>query len=223
MREMNLAEWERRDAYAYFSRFSNPFFMVTFRQDVTKLYYYTKERGLSFYEGMIWACTEAFSRIPAFRMALRGSRVVELDGRNPSFTDIRPGEEQFRIITMERSHDIEQFCREASRLRREQDSFMDTSKETDDLIYISCLPWIELTAMTNERDLSGPDALNDSIPRIVWGKYTIENGRRILGISLEVNHRFIDGIHIGRFAQELELCMNRLGKPEAGEARGNSV
>ena len=101
--------------------------------------------------------------------------------------------------------------------------FCDREKETDDLIYISCLPWIELTAMTNERDLSGPDALNDSIPRIVWGKYTIENGRRILGISLEVNHRFIDGIHIGRFAQELELCMNRLGKPEAGEARGNSV
>ena len=31
------------------------------------------------------------------------------------------------------------------------------------------------------------------------------------GISMEVNHRFIDGYHIGRFAQNLEQCINSLG------------
>jgi chloramphenicol O-acetyltransferase type A len=42
------------------------------------------------------------------------------------------------------------------------------SKESDSLIYYSCLPWIELTAITNERDRNAPDAADDSIPRLAW-------------------------------------------------------
>ena len=211
MREIDYNNWERRQAYEFFSGISHPFYAVSFRQDVTGQYRCAKQQGISFYESMIWACTQAVNSVSAFRVAMRGGRPVELDMRHPSFTDLRPGEEQFNIITMRHNTDLSAFCEEASRLRRTQDTFLDESKETDDLIYYSCLPWIDLTAATNERDLSAPHALDDSIPRIIWGKYTEENGRRILGISMEVNHRFIDGYHIGRFAQNLEQCINSLG------------
>ena len=59
---------------------------------------------------------------------------------------------------------------------------------------------MELTALTNERD-ADPD---DAAPRIAWGRYAERDGRLMLGLSLEVNHRLIDGVHIGRFAQALE-------------------
>lgn len=75
--------------------------------------------------------------------------------------------------------------------------------QADDLIYFSCLPWMDVTAVTNERELLAPNARDDSIPRICWGKYTLENDRVYLGISVEVNHRLIDGVHIGRFAEAL--------------------
>lgn len=75
--------------------------------------------------------------------------------------------------------------------------------QADDLIYFSCLPWMDVTAVTNERELLAPNARDDSIPRICWGKYTLGNDRVYLGISVEVNHRLIDGVHIGRFAEAL--------------------
>ena len=74
------------------------------------------------------------------------------------------------------------------------------------MIFFSCLPWLDLTALTNERDLD-PD---DAVPRIAWGKYVEENGRLMLGLSIEVNHRFIDGLHIGQFARELEKSIAEL-------------
>lgn len=75
-----------------------------------------------------------------------------------------------------------------------------------DLIYISCLPWIELTALTNERDFD-PD---DAVPRIAWGKFRERDGRKILGMSMELNHRFTDGVHIGLFSQALDNLMAQL-------------
>lgn len=65
------------------------------------------------------------------------------------------------------------------------------------------------TPPTNERDLSAPDARDDSVPHIAWGKYTEEGGRLTLGISIEVNHRLIDGLHIGRFFAELTRLPER--------------
>ena len=64
-----------------------------------------------------------------------------------------------------------------------------------------------MTGLTNERNQDADDA----VPRIAWGKYVEENGRWTLGMSLEVNHRFIDGLHIGQFVKELEKNMEELG------------
>ena len=113
MSELDMSTWERRDAYQYFSSFSNPFYMVSFRLDVSDLYRYTKERGLSFYAGMIWVCTEALNRVEAFHMTVRNGKPVRLNRRNPSFTALKPGAEQFHIVTMEHMDDMDAFCRTA--------------------------------------------------------------------------------------------------------------
>ena len=210
MKELYVKDWDRQDMYDFFSHMSNPFYMVTFRQDVTDLYAYAKARGISFYQGMIWACTEALNRVEAFRMGMREGRPVLFERRDPSFTDLKPGSDRFHIVTTDHLPEIDAYCREAVRVSRAQETFIDLSKETDALIYYSCLPWIDLTALTNERDLQAPGALDDSIPRLAWGRFSLENGRRIVGLSMEVNHRFIDGIHIGRFAGELETCIRAL-------------
>ena len=102
--------------------------------------------------------------------------------------------------------DIAEFCFDAKRRSAEQTTFLSTDKEGVDLIYISCLPWIELTALTNERDFD-PD---DAIPRVSWGKFHERDGRKILGMSLELNHRFTDGVHIGKFAEAMEKLISEL-------------
>ena len=109
---------------------------------------------------------------------------------------------------------IDEYCRMAAKQSMDQDCFIELNKETDDLIYFSCLPWIELTALTNERDRNDPKMKDDNIPHIAWGKYTRENDRIYLSISLEVNHRFIDGVHIGMFKERMDHYLETL----AGES-----
>ena len=208
MRPVDPESWPRREIFAFFSGISNPFYAVTFRLDVTALRRYTKERGLSFYHSMIWLCTRALGRVEAFSYALREGQLVRLESRRPSFTHLRPGSENFQIVTLPCEGSLEDFCAAAGEKAEKQDFFIDFAGEGIDMIFLSCLPWLDLTALTNERDLD-PD---DAIPRIAWGKYTEENGRLMLGLSVEVNHRFIDGLHIGQFAKELESMIAELGE-----------
>ena len=46
MESFSFARWERREAYTFFSQISNPFYMVTFRQDVTALRRFARANGL---------------------------------------------------------------------------------------------------------------------------------------------------------------------------------
>ena len=214
MRYIDMERWPRRAAYEHFSGVSSPHYMVTFRLDVTKVCGYVKPRGLSFYYALTALCTQAVNDVEALRMTLRGGRVAVLDARRPSFTDLCADGESFHIVTMPPVTGIDRFCREAREKSRAQAEFLRAEKEADDLIYISCLPWLELTALTNERNLADPAARDDCIPRISWGKYVERGGRRELGMSVEVNHRLVDGLHLGRFARALEERIAALECPD---------
>ena len=210
--KVNLETWGRRELFEFFGGVSNPYYMVTFRQDVTKLYHYVKAHKLSFYYTMVYCCTRALNQVDAFRYVIRQGAVYRLEERIPSFTDLKQGSEQFHIVTMPCRGSAEEFSEAAGIRSRCQKTFLDQEAETDGLIYFSCLPWVDLTAMTNERDLQAPNAREDSIPRLAWGKYRKTGDQVELGLSVEVNHRLIDGLHIGRFAQALAAQIDGLGE-----------
>ena len=202
---IDRASWPRRELFDFFSPMSQPFFSVTFRQDVTRLYAFARENRLSFYHSLVYLCTRAVNQVEAFRYALRGEDLVLFDRRNPSFTDLKPGAENFHIVTLPMEEEIHSFCAAARARSAAQTTLLD-QEDSLDLIYFTCLPWIELTALTNERDFD-PD---DAVPRISWGKYAQEGDRKVLHISLELNHRFVDGLHVGRFHETLSALIEGL-------------
>ena len=110
---IDRASWPRREQFAFFSRMSQPFFSVTFRQDVARLYAFAKERRISFYYALIYLCTQAVNQVEAFRYALRGEDLILFDRRSPSFTDLHPGSDRFHIVTMPCEGGVEEFCRAA--------------------------------------------------------------------------------------------------------------
>ena len=199
IRDIDMNTWPRREIYDFFSPISNPFYSVTFTLDVTNLYRYVKERELSFYYALVYLCTQAVNRVEAFLYTIEDGKVRIYDKRQPSFTDLEKGSELFRMVFVPCEGSLDEFCRAAKAKSESQHFFFDPTAETNDLIYFSCLPWMDVTGLTNERNLD-PD---DAIPRIAWGKYIDVNGRKQLHISLEINHRLIDGVHLGRFNEEL--------------------
>lgn len=206
MREIDMAAWPRKEIFDFFSSTEKPFYSLSFRMDVAKAYRFAKSRGLSFYYSLIWLVTEAMNRVEAFRYSIEEGKVVLLPRREPSFTDIRPGAEYFHICTLPAGDSIEEFCRRAGEKSRSQKFFIDHGEEKSDLIYISALPWLDMMSNTNEGELHK----DDCIPRLSWGKFIPEGEKKQLCFCFEVNHRFVDGRDIGRFAEELERLMDEL-------------
>lgn len=206
MKIIDRSAWERAEVFDFFSGISHPFYSVSFTVDVTKLYRYTKSRGLSFYYSLVYLCTGAVNSVENMRYMIYEGQAALTEVRSPSFTDMKKGSGLFHIVTMPCRGTMEEFCDAAAKKSAEQRSFIDQTAETGELIYFSCLPWMEITGLTNERDLD----VDDAIPRISWGKYVERDGRRVLGMSVEVNHRFVDGIHVGRFYETLQSMINSL-------------
>lgn len=206
MQKIDLSTWPRAELFRFFSGVSQPFYSVTFRVDVTNLHAYAKAHGISFYYALGYLVTDAVNAVENFRYTIRAGEVWLLDERIPSLTDRKLSSEQFHIVTLPKTGTLDEFCRAAKAKSDAQKSFLDQSGEPDDLIYISCTPWFDLTGCTNERDFDK----DDNIPRITWGKYVPENGRETLGMSLEVNHRFIDGYHLGLFYKHLQANIDAL-------------
>ena len=204
--KIELTAWPRAESFRFFSSLDQPFYSVCFRVDVTKLHAYTKSHGLSFYHAMIYFVTQAVNETENFRYTIRNGEVSLLAARTPSFTVLKPGSEQFQIVTALCTGGLEDFCRAAKEKAEAQTAFLDPASETDDLIYLSCLPWFDLTCCTNERKVD----VDDAIPRITWGKYVKEGDREVLGLSIEVNHRLIDGVHLGRFYERLQEKLSSL-------------
>lgn len=207
--KIDMNKYERAEAFYFFDKISFPFYSVSFNEDVTKLYDYVKKNNLSFYYSLIYLCTKAINSVEDFLLTTNGTEIYKLDKRIPSFTDLKSGSKSFHIVTMPISKTMEDFTIDAKNKSQSQNAFLDQNTETDDLIYFSCLPWLETTSVTNERDLTG-NYKDDCIPRVCWGKYKEENGKKTLNFSVEVNHRLIDGFHIGKFHEVLTSLINEL-------------
>lgn len=200
MERIDLNTWSRREAFALFSKADWPFYAVTMPVEVTRVKAASRECGLSFYHLMIWLCTKALNSVPDFRLRIRGEDVVRLERTDPSFTILRPGEEAFQIVTMPWEADPASFCANAKARSEAQSGFLNQEAETDALIYFSCTPWFDFTSLTNERSANR----DDTIPRLAWGQYFEDKGGLWVHLSLDVNHRTIDGLHIGRFKEALD-------------------
>ena len=198
--------WPRRAHYDFFTPMSDPFYTLTFPVDVTPLRAWCRGRSLPFYPAMVFAVTKAMEAVDAFHYKDRDGVIVRHDTLVPSFTDLKPGSQQFHIVTLPKEGDLDSFCRTTRAKSEAQQTFLDQSGELDDLIYFSCTPWFDLTGCTNERDFDK----DDNIPRITWGKYVSADGRETLGMCLEVNHRFVDGWHLGQFYQHLQQAIDAL-------------
>lgn len=210
MIKIDCNNWERREIYEFFLPVSNPFYMTSFPLDVTNLYAYKKAHGVSFYYALCWLCAQTVNGIDNFRYTSRNGEVSMFEERIPSFTDLRAGSDLFYYVTPPYCNDLDLYCRTASVCSKEQKVFLDTALETDTLIYISCLPDLFMTAQTSVHNFSDPGEVENNIPRISWGKYMMNDGKLTLNMSIEVNHRFVDGIHVSRFAADLQNRINAL-------------
>ena len=208
MRYIDKAAWKRKDHYDFFSRMDYPQYNVCANVDVTAFRKFTKAEGLSFYHAMVYASTLAANAVKEFRYRTRPDGIVLHERVHPSFTEIIGEGDLFSLVTVDLTGGLADFLSAVKeRIAVQKDYFgAETLKGRDDLLYITCLPWVSFTHLSHTIKLDRFDA----VPRLSWGKYFDDGGKTLLPYSVQVNHAFVDGLHIGKFFDALGQACSRL-------------
>lgn len=192
MKKIDIATWERKKPYLWFSSFSNPTYSLTVRMDVTNLIALKEEYGRSFYEDMLYLAVKGLNAVPAMRLRVEKDEIIEYDCADPSFTVAMDGG-LFDVCRVDWNDDPEIFCKtvragiENTKKHGGNKPFGDTAL---DVYYFSCLPWVDFTEMSNPIP---DDAESYSIPRICWGKFVKCGEKYELGFNITVSHALVDG------------------------------
>jgi chloramphenicol O-acetyltransferase type A len=208
MKEIDLATWDRKEHFNFFSSPDIPFYNTNFNLDISGVKEYAKEKNVSLNNTLIYLTVSAMSSVRNFLYRIENDKVVEYDGIDPSFACLKDNEELFRLITLKYTPDLLQFDRDVKDAIEKSSAYFDLHmlKGRSNFVFISSLPWVPFTGLDHTISLNK----NDSIPRVSWGKYYENNGRILLPYNIRVNHRLVDGIHIGRFYDKLNELMDAI-------------
>lgn len=194
--EVDLDKWPRTAQFHWFKGFERPHYAVTVRLDATRLMTQRKPQGISVFRACLHAIGHGLHAVPELNMRFRGDVVVRHDRVHLSSpVPRRDGGFNFSYIPFHDS--FARFDKEAAAAideARQRKTLEANAGGSDAVAYVSCLPWMDFTALDNAM----PDA-QDCIPRVSWGKIVPEGDRWRVAMSLQVHHALADGEHLGAF------------------------
>ena len=202
MTDVDLATWPRRDHYRLYRGLDFPYFSVTVEVEVGPWRQALKAAGLPFFGAFVHQVTAAATAVEAFRLRIRGERVVRHDVLHPSFT-VPWRDELFNFCTVDFDPDLATFlaaCKPAVAAAEAAETLLADEPGRDDMSFLSCLPWLGFTGLTQAAHAAG----GDSFPRFAWGRATMREGREVVPLNVQVHHALVDGLHVARFVERLE-------------------
>lgn len=202
MQTIDIASWDRREHFQFFRRSDLPFHNTNVNVDASGLRNWAKRNDISLNSLLLHVVMRAVNQIDNLKYRLRDETVVLHDLVHPCFAHLRRGEELFRMVTADFVDDVRLFAATVRSAIDASDSWFGLEKIAgrDDLVFISPMPWFSFTAVDHTMSLRREDA----IPRITWGRIFEDRGRELLPFNLQVNHMFVDGLHVARLLESLE-------------------
>lgn len=198
-RIINEATWERAMHCMVFRNSVEPAFCVTFEVDVTELKKYVKDNNISFTLAMVYAVCRCANRIEAFRYRFMDGKIVLFDNIDTAFTYLNKKTNLFKVVNVPMMDDLKEYCINAKRIADEQEEYF-MGPLGNDVFQCSPMPRVTYTHISH----TNSGKRDNATPLFDWGKYYEKDGRIMMPISVQAHHSFVDGIHIGEFADSLE-------------------
>ena len=209
-RVINMEQDPRREQYAYFRNFANPYVGLTVNVDITGLMA-RKEQGESLFLLVLYAVSRAANSVPELRRRIRGEQVVEYSWCPTSHT-VALDNGAYCYCRLSADISLADFLpyAKAVKMQAKQAPSLDDGEDGESLFFVSCVPWVSYTAMV--QPVPSPA---DSNPRITWGRYFQQEGRTLLPVTLLAHHALVDGLHIARFYEALDRELAAIAAEQA--------
>lgn len=200
-REIDVASWNRKSSFDFFNSFEDPFFNLTAQVDVTGLYRKCKEENISFFLASLHTSQKAIHELEAFRMRILDKKIVCYDTIHLGST-ILFEDNSFGFCYFEYNPSLEKFSATSQQVvdNFKQQKTFDPKLNQIDMIHYSVIPWVAFTSFKHARQ----KRLDDTIPKIVFGKRFQQGDKQLMPVSVEVNHALMDGYHVGRYFELFE-------------------
>lgn len=198
-------KWSRAMHCMIFRNSVEPAFCVTFEVDITNFLKKVKKQNYSFTIAMVYAVCKCANEIEAFRYRFLNGNVVLFDKIDTAFTYLNQDTKLFKVINVPMKNTLEEYVTIAARVAKEQKAYF-TGPLGNDVIQCSPMPWVTYTHISHTN--SGKK--DNATPFFDWGKYYKKDGCIVMPISVQAHHSFVDGIHVGEFAEALQILMNEL-------------
>lgn len=202
LRIIDIEQWDRREQFHFFKDYDNPFFGLTADIEVGNLLAYTKARGHSFFAAYLFLSQIQVNRIKEFRYRIQGDQVIDHPVITAGSTILKSNE----VFTfcyfdfMEIFSDFEAHFLERSKGCQQPHSQLNDQDENPAQVHYSVIPWVHFSGLTHPRNYG----IGDSIPKIVFGKYTPSGEAVTMPVSVEAHHALMDGFHMGKYFDGLQ-------------------
>jgi chloramphenicol O-acetyltransferase type A len=207
MRYIELDNPHRKKHFDFFNSMDQPHFSICANVDVTSFSTATKAAATPFTISLVYLLARTANEIDVFRQRIRNSQIVEHDTVSPSFTVPTDVADVFSFCTVTYQPKAADFIRNAQQTMekmRHSPSFEDEAGR-DDFLFLSAIPWISFTGLTHAMHYSPVD----SVPRISWGKYFLQQGQLLMPVSVQAHHALVDGRHVGQFFEKLQQYLTQ--------------
>ena len=205
-KEINPKETSRASAYDLWMSAPNP--MVTFFKtlDVTNLIKLSKKKGFKFNMLMDWCIGKAASSVKEFYVLPVGDKLIQYDTIAVN-TIVKNKDGEVSSCDILFTENLDEFNKEYVEY-----TAMTAQSCTDrDLSENSMVIG---TSAIIDTEIDGVVGMNSGIfnnPFMFWGKYRKKFLRFYLPVSFQFHHTQMDGAHAGRFLENLQQEINKLG------------
>lgn len=183
------------DKFNKFNAMQNPFIIMTVRVKVTNLVKYAKKYK-HFYMMFGYLLAKTVNEVEAFRYRYIDNKFYICDRVGVSYTERIEDDIVFFDCYNE---SLEDFMKEYDEKKtRALNLKKSISEERYDVIWVSCLPWNNFSALVSPFDKS------ITMPQFIWDKYKEVDNDYYCNLMLMVHHGFADGYHVADFIQKLE-------------------
>jgi len=197
--------WTRKIHCEIFRNYVEPNFCVTFEVDVTNFYKKIKSQNLSFTLSMIYAVCKCGNEIENFRYRFLDGEIVLFDKIDTAFTLLDTETELFKVVNVPFVENLQDYVELAKKISDAQKEYF-TAPLGNDIFQCSPLPF--LTYKHISHTISGKK--DNATPLFDWGKFCEVEGKLLMPLSVQVHHSFVDGLHIGKFADRLQKFLDEL-------------
>ena len=206
---LDFGTWKRREQFYYFSKMAPTGYSLTVEVDITGLLKILREANIKFFPAYLWLVTKNLNRQEAFKIAEKDGRLGYYQTLTPLYATFHEDDQTFSLMWTAYDEDFRSFYQsylhnqschgENHGILAQKDILPPPNAYT-----VSCVPWIRFTAFSVHSYENKPYYF----PSVEAGKFTEQDGRTLLPLSLTCHHATTDGYHISRFLEDLQTDMD---------------